>query len=52
MRDSLGGLILAPEVDNSWKWAGGGFISTTEDVARFLWQHAEALYLTAGPSQN
>lgn len=47
MRDSLGSLILAPEVDNSWKWAGGGFISTTEDVARFLWQHAEALYLTA-----
>jgi len=46
VRDSSGGLIPAPEVDNSWKWAGGGFISTTEDVARFLWQHAEASYLT------
>jgi CubicO group peptidase (beta-lactamase class C family) len=47
VRDSLGSLIRAPEVDNSWKWAGGGFISTTEDVARFLWQHAEPSYLTA-----
>jgi CubicO group peptidase (beta-lactamase class C family) len=47
VRDLAGILIPAPEVDNSWKWAGGGFISTTEDVARFLWQHAEASYLTA-----
>ena len=46
VRDPAGGLTPAPEVDNSWKWAGGGFISTTEDVARFLWQHAEASYLT------
>lgn len=27
--------ILAPEVDNSYKWAGGGFISTAYDVATF-----------------
>mgnify|MGYP003313445847 CR=1 FL=1 len=27
---------IAPKVNNSWKWAGGGFISTTEDVIRFL----------------
>ena len=46
VRDPAGILIPAPEVDNSWKWAGGGFISTTEDVAHFLWQHAEASYLT------
>ena len=46
VRNPAGGLTPAPEVDNSWKWAGGGFISTTEDVARFLWQHAEASYLT------
>lgn len=25
----------APYVDNSYKWAGGGFLSTTEDLARF-----------------
>src|SRR5262249_19118124 len=25
----------APYVDNSYKWAGGGFLSSTEDLARF-----------------
>lgn len=31
-----GGPVLnAPYVDNSYKWAGGGFLSTTEDLARF-----------------
>ena len=25
----------APYVDNSYKWAGGGFLSTTEDLIRF-----------------
>jgi CubicO group peptidase (beta-lactamase class C family) len=25
----------APFVDNSYKWAGGGFLSTAEDLARF-----------------
>lgn len=25
----------APYVDNSYKWAGGGFISSSEDIARF-----------------
>lgn len=44
--DSTQTPVLAPEVDNSWKWAGGGFISTTEDVASFLWQHAREGYLT------
>ncbi len=38
--------VLAPEVNNSWKWAGGGFISTTEDVAKFLWKHSSYDYLT------
>lgn len=33
--DAAGQLINAPEVDNSWKWAGGGFISNTEDLVRF-----------------
>jgi len=32
--DSGGGIINAPYVDNSYKWAGGGFLSTTEDLAR------------------
>ncbi|QGY42636.1 serine hydrolase [Maribellus comscasis] len=27
--------INAPYVDNSYKWAGGGFLSTTEDLIKF-----------------
>jgi len=27
--------VNAPYVDNSYKWAGGGFLSTSEDLARF-----------------
>ncbi len=34
-RDSAGILHIAPTVDNSYKWAGGGFISTAEDLVRF-----------------
>jgi serine beta-lactamase-like protein LACTB, mitochondrial len=33
--DSTGPVINAPFVDNSYKWAGGGFLSTAEDLARF-----------------
>lgn len=33
--DSASGIVNAPYVDNSYKWAGGGFLSTTEDLARF-----------------
>ncbi len=29
------GVVNAPYVDNSYKWAGGGFISTVEDLNRF-----------------
>ena len=29
------GLENAPYVDNSYKWAGGGFLSTPEDIVRF-----------------
>ncbi len=32
----------APEVDNSYKWAGGGFLSTTEDLVRFGNAHLNA----------
>lgn len=28
-------IVLAPVVDNSYKWAGGGFLSTAEDVGKF-----------------
>ncbi len=28
-----GGIVNAPFTDNSYKWAGGGFLSTTEDLA-------------------
>lgn len=34
-----GNLENAPEVDNSYKWAGGGFLSTTEDMVRFAHAH-------------
>ncbi|XP_048582210.1 serine beta-lactamase-like protein LACTB, mitochondrial isoform X2 [Nematostella vectensis] len=29
------GLVNVPYVDNSYKWAGGGFISTAEDLVKF-----------------
>ncbi|MEO8139962.1 MAG: serine hydrolase domain-containing protein [Gemmatimonadota bacterium] len=32
--DSLAPAQNAPYVDNSYKWAGGGFLSTAEDLAR------------------
>ncbi|MCS7082604.1 MAG: serine hydrolase domain-containing protein [Bacteroidota bacterium] len=35
VRDSLGRILNAPYVDNSVKWAGGGFLSTAEDLVRF-----------------
>jgi len=30
-----GAIINAPFVDNSYKWAGGGYLSTSEDIVRF-----------------
>ena len=35
----------APSVNNSWKWAGGGFLSTTEDVAKFIYAHSKPGFL-------
>lgn len=32
---SEGSNAIAPQVDNSIKWAGGGFLSTSEDLIRF-----------------
>jgi CubicO group peptidase (beta-lactamase class C family) len=37
VRDEQGGWRNAPYVDNSYKWAGGGFLSTPEDLVRFGW---------------
>ena len=34
-RDSAGSYRIAPAVDNSYKWAGGGFVSTAEDLVKF-----------------
>ena len=34
-KDVRGRLLNAPYVDNSYKWAGGGFLSTAEDIVRF-----------------
>ena len=33
--DASQNIIHAPYVDNSYKWAGGGFVSTTEDLIKF-----------------
>ena len=38
----------APYVDNSYKWAGGGFISTAEDMIRFAHGHIYGDYLAEG----
>ncbi len=35
VRNEKHGLENAPYVDNSWKWAGGGFISNVHDLVRF-----------------
>lgn len=36
-----GELYNEPEVDNSYKWASGGFLSTTDDLARFGLAHLD-----------
>ncbi len=44
----LGGQVVnAPYVDNSYKWAGGGFLSTPEDLLIFGNAHLSPGYLTA-----
>lgn len=42
---------LAPYVDNSYKWAGGGFIGTAEDLIRFGNAHLKPGYLKANTLQ-
>jgi len=40
-----GQLENAPPVDNSYKWAGGGFLSTSEDLVRFGFAHLDPDFL-------
>ena len=42
-----GGFTVAPAVDNSYEWAGGGFVSTAEDLARFGSAHLQPGFLKA-----
>ncbi|MDQ2179315.1 serine hydrolase [Marinifilum sp. D714] len=39
-------IVNGPFVDNSIKWAGGGFLSTSEDIMRFAKAHCKAGYLS------
>ncbi len=43
-----GQLINTPWVDNSNKWAGGGFLSTSDDLVRFGFAHLSDQFLRAG----
>lgn len=47
-RNEDGDVVNAPYVDNSYKWAGGGFLSTPEDMLRFANAHHAPGYLQAG----
>ncbi len=40
-----GKVVEAPYVDNSYKWAGGGFVGTTEDLCKFGQAHMKSGYL-------
>ncbi len=46
VRDDAGSVVNAPWVDNSYKWAGGGFLSTTEDVLAFANAHLDDEFLS------
>ncbi|MPY87755.1 MAG: serine hydrolase [Luteitalea sp.] len=43
--DEDGRLVNAPYVDNSYKWAGGGFLSTPEDLVLFGFRHIRDPFL-------
>src|SRR5256886_11947587 len=47
-RAADGAFVLAPPVDNSYKWAGGGFVSTAEDLVKFGSALLEPGFLKAG----
>lgn len=37
--NAAGEVVIAPPVDNSYKWAAGGYLSTPEDLVRFGTAH-------------
>jgi serine beta-lactamase-like protein LACTB, mitochondrial len=43
--DPRGALLHAPYVDNSYKWASGGFVATPEDLVRFGAAHMQPGFL-------
>jgi serine beta-lactamase-like protein LACTB, mitochondrial len=45
-RSAEGAIVNAPYVDNSYKWAGGGFLSTPEDMVRFANGHLDSGFLS------
>ncbi len=45
--DSLVRVKNAPYVDNSYKWASGGFLSTTHDLVKFGEAHLQPGFLSA-----
>jgi len=51
VNDLLGQFTLAPEVDQSYKWAGGGYLSTPEDLVRFGTALLEPGFLKASSHQ-
>ena len=46
VRNDAGSVVNAPWVDNSYKWAGGGFLSTTGDVLAFANAHLDDEFLS------
>jgi CubicO group peptidase (beta-lactamase class C family) len=46
-RTESGTFVPSPAVDNSYKWAGGGFLSTAEDLVKFGSAHLSPGYLKA-----
>jgi CubicO group peptidase (beta-lactamase class C family) len=46
-QDEDGAVVNAPFVDNSYKWAGGGFLTTSEDLVRFGQAHMAPGFLDA-----
>jgi serine beta-lactamase-like protein LACTB len=47
-RAADGTFVIAPPVDNSYKWAGGGFVSTAEDLVKFGSALLQPGFLKAG----
>ncbi len=51
-RGDDGLLYNAPHVDNSYKWAGGGFLSTAQDLVRFGMAHMKPGFLQMATLQE